>query len=190
MKKIILIILCILWMGFIFYNSSNNGDISNQRSYNILDNLRKEYRQIKENKIVSKDVNSNVQIKTQKDQAKSAYVNPTDNREEKLNLIIRKNAHAFEYFILAILVSGVLFEFNVKGAKALIYIMFVCLFYAVMDEFHQAFVPGRSSLVSDVLIDFLGSLIGIFIFYTIYYLVHKIKSRQKGSLISFKQVFF
>ncbi|WP_406542604.1 VanZ family protein [Clostridium ljungdahlii] len=23
-----------------------------------------------------------------------------------------------------------------------------------MDEFHQAFVPGRSSLVSDVLIDF------------------------------------
>ncbi|AGY76897.2 MULTISPECIES: VanZ family protein [Clostridium] len=186
MKKIILIILCILWMGFIFYNSSNNGDISNQRSYNILDNLRKEYRQIKENKIVSKDVNGNVQIKIQKGQVKSTYVNPTGNREEKLNLIIRKNAHAFEYFILAILVSGVLFEFNVKGAKALIYIMFVCLFYAVTDEFHQAFVPGRSSLVSDVLIDFLGSLIGIFIFYTIYYLVHKIKSRQKGSLISFK----
>jgi len=166
-------------MGFIFYNSSNNGNMSNERSYNILDNLRKEYRQIKENKIVSKDVNSNVQIKTQKDQVKSVYMNPTENREEKLNLIIRKNAHAFEYFILAILVSGVLFEFNVKGAKALICIMFVCLFYAVTDEFHQMFVPGRSSLVSDVLIDFLGSLIGIFTFYAIYYLLYKIKFKKK-----------
>ena len=166
-------------MGFIFYNSSNNGNMSNERSYNILNNLRNEYSEIKENKIPNKNVNSNIQIKTQKDQVKSVYMNPTENREEKLNLIIRKNAHAFEYFILAILVSGVLFEFNVKGAKALICIMFVCLFYAVTDEFHQMFVPGRSSLVSDVLIDFLGSLIGIFTFYAIYYLLYKIKFKKK-----------
>ena len=173
-------------MGFIFYNSSNNGNMSNERSYNILNNLRNEYSEIKENKIPNKNVNSNIQIKTQKEQVKSTSQLSAQNREEKLNLIIRKNAHAFEYFILAVLVSAVLFEFTLKGTKALIYIMFICLFYAVTDEFHQMFVPGRSSLVSDVLIDFLGSLIGTFIFYVIYYLVHKIKPKQKESLISFK----
>lgn len=181
-----MIILCISWMGFIFYNSSNNGTISNKRSYNVLNNLREEYKKIKEDKIPNKNTNDSVQIKTSKDQVKRIYKSPVKNREDRLNLIIRKNAHAFEYFILAILVSGMLFKFALKGSKALIYIMFICLFYAVMDEFHQMFVPGRTSLVSDVLIDFLGSLIGIFTFYVIYYLLCKIKLKKKNSLVLFK----
>ena len=57
--------------------------------------------------------------------------------------------------------------------------MFVCLFYAVTDEFHQSFVPGRGSLVSDVLVDFGGTLIGLTFFYIAYYKIYKkLKNRS------------
>ncbi len=69
-------------------------------------------------------------------------------------MVIRKNAHAFEYFVLAILVAIAMFAFHLKGRGAIVYIMFICLLYAVTDEFHQAFVTGRTSLVSDVIIEF------------------------------------
>jgi VanZ family protein len=42
--------------------------------------------------------------------------------------------------------------------------------YAASDEFHQVFVPGRTALVTDVLIDTSGGLIGL----TLLYLARKI----------------
>jgi len=39
-------------------------------------------------------------------------------------------------------------------------------------NFIQTFVPGRTSLVSDVLIDFTGSLIGMGLFYLAYYKIY------------------
>ncbi|MBC2580178.1 VanZ family protein [Clostridium sp. DJ247] len=158
MKKLFLTMLCIMWMVLIFYNSSNNGKTSNERSYHFLNDIRSEY------KNEPKLLNSKL---------------PSNNREERLNLVIRKNAHAFEYLVLALLVSSAFFSFSFKGRGAVIYIMFICLFYAVTDEFHQMFVPGRTSLVSDVLIDFTGSLIGIFIFYFLYYKVIRGKHYSK-----------
>ena len=50
--------------------------------------------------------------------------------------------------------------------------MFICLFYAVTDEYHQMFIPGRGSSVSDVLIDFGGALVGLGFFYLAYYKVY------------------
>ena len=97
---------------------------------------------------------------------------PKSLRDEKINIFIRKNAHAFEYCMLAVFVANFLFLFGMKGKNALIYIMFICLFYAVTDEFHQSFVLGRGSLVSDVLIDFMGSLMGLGIFYLAYYKIY------------------
>ena len=93
---------------------------------------------------------------------------------------LRKNAHAFEYALLAVIVSNLLFMVGLKGKNALTTIMFICLLFAVGDEFHQLFVPGRTSLVSDVLIDFSGSLVGIGLFYFGYYKIyikHTIKAK-------------
>lgn len=151
MKKAIILIICLLWFGFIFYNSTKSGDVSNARSYNLLNKIRSEYREI--------------------DGEEQRQYNslPKSAREERLNLIIRKNAHAFEYCVLSIIVSAILFQFGLRGRGALIYIMFICLLYAVLDEFHQIYVPGRTSSVRDVLIDFSGSLIGILVYYFIYY---------------------
>jgi VanZ family protein len=179
LRKALSIVLCILWMGFIFYNSSNNGEISNEKSFYLLNNIRQEYNKIKLGRkpIAQNSKSINQSVSKDKNTQKSAMnkILPKSNREEKLNLIIRKNAHTFEYLVVAMLVGILLFSFNIKGKSALVYIMFICLFYAVTDEFHQMFVPGRSSLVSDVLIDFLGSVIGIFIFYLFYYKIYKPK---------------
>jgi VanZ family protein len=35
-----------------------------------------------------------------------------------------------------------------------------CLLYGITDEFHQAFVPGRSAEVGDLIADLVGGLIG------------------------------
>ena len=149
MKRAISLVLCLLWMGFIFYNSTKSGDVSNAKSYNMLNKARSEYRQAE-------------------GEAKKQYSSlPKNAREEKLNLIVRKNAHAFEYCVLGILVSIALFQFGLRGRGAIVYIMFICLFYAVLDEFHQIYVPGRTSNVRDVLIDFAGALIGMGFFYLV-----------------------
>jgi VanZ family protein len=151
LKKAIILIICLLWFGFIFYNSTKSGDVSNTKSYTLLNKIRAEYRQLD-------------------GEERQQYNNlPKSAREERLNLIIRKNAHAFEYCVLAIVISTILFQFKVKGRGAIIYIMFICLIYAVLDEFHQIYVPGRTSSVRDVLIDFSGALIGMIFYYFVYY---------------------
>jgi len=179
MKKLS-ILFCLLWMSFIFYMSSQSGKISSSQSYTILNLLKQESQSeiaVMKDEPDSKMENLDDELVKSKNGSSSSKKNIKANqhtsRDKTLNRIIRKNAHMFLYFVLAILVSASLFAYNYKGKFALVHIMFVCLLYAVLDEFHQSFVIGRSDLVSDILIDFSGSLIGIGLFYFIYYKIHQ-----------------
>ncbi|BCZ47195.1 hypothetical protein psyc5s11_32620 [Clostridium gelidum] len=168
MKKII-IILCVFWMGFIFYMSSTNGEISHQQSTEVVNLIKNT-----ETKLQTKGENETINKNT---------INQQQVNENNLDYVIRKNAHAFMYMILAFLVSGLFFIFNKRGKDAIVYILFICLFYAVTDEFHQSFVLGRTSLVSDVLVDFGGTLIGLTFFYLTYYKIYERYSiKRKESL--------
>jgi VanZ family protein len=158
--KNLLIFLCVLWMGFIFYNSSNIGSISHERSLGIVNFIINERAKVTGNEGASNPKNKQNSIK--------GLLSKTKN-ENSLDYIVRKNAHAFEYLVLAVLISALLFAYKLKGKAAVIYILFICLFYAVTDEFHQKFVSLRTSSVTDVLIDFGGSIIGMALFYIIYY---------------------
>ncbi len=80
---------------------------------------------------------------------------------ETISFIIRKLAHLTEYFILGYLVSNMLRVHN----KRLYLGIIICLLYAASDEIHQLFVYGRSGQVTDVLIDTVGSLMAITLFY-------------------------
>jgi VanZ family protein len=44
------------------------------------------------------------------------------------------------YMLLAILVSIMILNFNKRGRDAIVYILFICLQYAVIDEYHQFFI--------------------------------------------------
>ncbi|MFT8348172.1 VanZ family protein [Clostridium saccharoperbutylacetonicum] len=164
MKKIS-ILLCILWMGFIFYMSSNNGQISHDQSTKVVSAIED----------TKSKLQNQFENKTTNDKARIA-------EEYELDHIIRKNAHGFMYMILGVLVSNAFFIYNQRGKTSIIHIMFICLLYAVTDEFHQSFVPGRTSLVSDVLVDLAGAIIGMALFYIFYYMIYKeyLKNNKSG----------
>ena len=48
-------------------------------------------------------------------------------------------------------------------AQALLWSLAIGVIYAVSDEIHQYFVPGRSMQISDIVIDSFGVLSGIFV---------------------------
>ena len=43
--------------------------------------------------------------------------------------------------------------------------LIICFTYACTDEFHQSFIPGRTSQFIDVIIDTTGGLLSVFIYY-------------------------
>lgn len=70
---------------------------------------------------------------------------------------VRKAAHVTEFVLQSICLSGC---FKGKYKSRIIYILFFGLITACTDELIQSFVPGRGSLVSDVFIDFAGTVLG------------------------------
>jgi len=98
-------------------------------------------------------------------------VSTTENLIAKLEPSIRKLGHFSEYFVLGLLVTNALRVSGVFGIKAFIYSLLFCILYAVSDEFHQYFVPGRSTEFGDVVIDTIGSFIGV----SLYYLISRLR---------------
>ena len=82
------------------------------------------------------------------------------NNLNKLSYIIRKLAHLSEYFILGMLTNNMV---KIHNKKTIISVI-ICILYAVSDEIHQSFVPGRSAQIIDILIDSIGATLGILLF--------------------------
>lgn len=127
-------ILVISWMFFLFTMSSKVREDSNDLSKGITQKIVK----VIEKVYPDFDVDVN-----------------------RFNHIIRKNAHFFGYLLLGILASQVLRFSGVKGFKLFAFSLIFCVLYAISDEIHQYFVPGRGPQVRDVIIDGAGSTVGI-----------------------------
>ncbi len=84
--------------------------------------------------------------------------------EAKTDFILRKAAHLVEYGILAILWLRALTAGGAPRRRAFLLSILFCAAFAVSDEIHQLYVPGREGRVSDILIDVLGILAGAGIF--------------------------
>lgn len=85
---------------------------------------------------------------------------------DNLTVIVRKCAHAFEYFVLGILFLNIIRQFWLTTYKKkwveYWYLAVIGAFlYAVADEVHQAFVPGRSCELCDIIIDTIAACIGV-----------------------------
>ncbi|NLT08689.1 MAG: VanZ family protein [Ruminococcus sp.] len=82
--------------------------------------------------------------------------------KDKFTFYVRKCAHFTLYMCLGFCVSmcvGKRRIWSVSSAAAL----FFCFLYAVSDEIHQSFIPGRSCEFRDVVIDTSGALTGTLI---------------------------
>ena len=105
-----------------------------------------------------------------------------------LIFLVRKTAHFTEYAILGALFYLNLIQFpklNSHPKKLLLSILFSFL-YAITDEIHQIFVPGRSAQLRDVLIDTLGASFGAIIIYLIIKLFSKIKTSSHKQLTTYQ----
>ena len=84
-----------------------------------------------------------------------------------IEVLIRKLAHWIEYFILAVLLMR---AFNTSTERTpknqIVWGLVLGLLYAVVDEFHQSYVPSRTASSRDVLINAIGFFCGTLSFYT------------------------
>ena len=77
-----------------------------------------------------------------------------------IDLLLKKLGHLTEYAVLAVLVQRAL----VQGGACSTVPVLPCLLsivYALSDEYHQLFVPGRNGNLWDVGVDTLGAVIGL-----------------------------
>ena len=76
-----------------------------------------------------------------------------------------KGIHFVEYAVLGLLV-GFATRRSWPGAGALrtqLLALVICAGWGVLDELHQAFVPGRASDLRDGVADILGASVGLFV---------------------------
>ena len=81
-----------------------------------------------------------------------------------IQIAIRKLGHLTEYAILAALLWRALRSGTAATLKMPILfgiVLIACAGFAASDEFHQSFVPSRTSSARDVMIDICGALIGL-----------------------------
>jgi VanZ family protein len=67
-----------------------------------------------------------------------------------IDLLVKKGAHFGAYFILAWLARRALGRWD--------WALLLTAVYAISDEYHQTFIPGRDGNVIDIIIDCIGGL--------------------------------
>lgn len=73
-----------------------------------------------------------------------------------IDLLLKKAAHLFEYAILAILLH------RAVGNGSGRWVLLIGGLYALSDELHQSFVPGRNAGLLDLAFDTLGLFLGLY----------------------------
>ena len=147
-RKVIKIILVLLWMVMIFLLSNEEAVKSSKKSDGLI--------------IKSVELFTGKSLSDQEKEKVLKY----------LVFPVRKCAHLSLYLILGILVISLLREYMVINTKLVLLSLLICFLYACSDEIHQLFVPGRSGEARDVLIDTLGACLAV----SFYYLVFRTKN--------------
>ena len=137
-KAILFWVLLVLWAGVIFFFSAQPDTVSSQQS-----GL---FTQILEEAVI--------RISGSVKEGKALYA--------QLDHLVRKSAHFMVYFILGALAQRACWHSakQKRPMRVLAVAVAACALYAVSDEIHQYFVPGRSMMISDMLLDSVGALCG------------------------------
>lgn len=160
--RAISIILLVAWMITIFAFSSQNSNKSSATSSAFVENfISTIYPQFD-------DLSVEKQLKT----------------TDFITVFVRKAAHFFEYFILGILSLTTIYLFKkYKLFNCCIISFMFCVIYAISDEVHQYFVPGRACRVIDVCVDSAGAISAIVLLSIIY-----TRSRKAGESNAKKEI--
>ena len=139
-KRVLFLIMLVIAFYVIFNFSAQNGEESGSLSRKVTEFIVE---------LVSK-------IKTMDISRKLYYI-------EKLHPIVRKLAHFTVYTVVGFSIMGFMCTFDMRNIFKFFISLGIGVTYAITDEIHQSFIPGRGPSIVDVGIDSLGVLTGIFI---------------------------
>lgn len=145
-KKIITLVLIILWMILIFHLSNQVSTESSKLSGGLT------------HKIL---------------EALHMLDGKTIEQQEVIETIIRKLAHFFLYTLGGILILLYINLYKITDNNKVIISWTIGTAYAITDELHQLFVPGRSGEIRDVFIDSLGVITGIIFLLLIFKMIKR-----------------
>jgi len=158
-KCVILWMFVIAWMFNILSFSSQPAELSKQRSGYIVEFIQK----------------------TMEKLGGESFLKSVD--KNQMDHYVRKAAHIFNYLVLTLLLlfalrnTPLISMIITKSNQVFFFSWGIAMVFSVFDEFYQTFIPGRSGLVSDVIIDHIGILLGILVVYIMYKRISK--QRQK-----------
>jgi VanZ family protein len=84
-----------------------------------------------------------------------------------VQLLVRKCGHLTEYAIVAALLFRAFRQSQPRIRRALAVSFVIAAVYAALDEFHQSYVASRTGSPWDVLIDCIGAIAGLVIYWTL-----------------------
>ncbi len=160
----VLVILLLMMFGIIFNFSNQNGEKSGSLSREVTED-------------VTKNINSIQQLEKSE-------------KEKVLNKIehyIRKLAHFSLYTVVGILTMGFMITYDLKNLKRILISLGIGIIYATSDEFHQMFIPARTSSIWDVCIDSCGVFVGILITMAVVKITKMIITRMSRNIQDFKR---
>ena len=146
-KQILYFVLIIIWMAVVFIFSNQPADVSSKASGGITE------------RVVHAITKDNKRI--------------TQTQRGQIETIIRKCAHFALYLIGGTLTTNFISTTKVQGKRIIIYAIAFTFVYAITDEVHQLFVPGRSGEIRDVIIDTAGAITGTMLFWMLRKIVRR-----------------
>ena len=101
---------------------------------------------------------------------------------DQLQQLIRKSAHLIIYFALGFLSCNMFYSFKIRMIKSGILGLILSVAYAISDEIHQGFIPGRACALSDMVLDSAAAAVGVVVFAAtallILAIIRKIKEKR------------
>lgn len=143
-KRSILLVILLAICSIIFMFSNQNSEKSDSTSDKII------YRVLD---IITKN----------NDLSRQEY----DELYTSVKVLVRKTAHFTIYTLLGLFLMLVLNTININLKARILISWMIGIVYAIGDEIHQYFIPGRTPMMTDVIIDSIGVLCGILIVYFI-----------------------
>lgn len=124
---------------------------------------------------ITKEITSNIEsIQKQDEKTKEKTLH-------KIEHIIRKLAHFSIYTLVGLILMLICKTYKISDLRSFFTSLIIGIIYASSDEIHQIFIPGRSAMITDVLIDSSGVLLGTLIILGIFKIFQKEQvKRQVG----------
>jgi VanZ family protein len=141
--KIISALIVLLTMVAIFMFSSENGEKSNKTSGGVTAFV----------------------VKTVVKDFEKMTLQKKESVMQKFTEIVRTLAHFGIFSVLGFFSANFINTFKCSHLKRNVFAVVFGFAYALSDEIHQIFVPGRAFQISDIVVDTVGAVLGVIVFW-------------------------